>query len=325
MNILVTGGAGYVGTRLVQKLTKHKHNVVVLDTLTYGCAIKDFKSDSSITIIQGDIRSKKDVNKALQNIDVVYHLAAISNDPTGDLNPQTTIDVNSGGTEVLLKECNKSGIKRFVYASSSSVFGIQPSENVTEETIPKPITVYSKTKLEAEQMVLGQQGFVTVAIRPATICGVSPRQRFDLAVNALCGSAYFDDVITVYGGDQRRPNLTMENMLSIYLLLLTISSDRINQQVFNAGWENSTILELAHKVNKHFYVPIIVKPTKDVRDYHICSKKIEKELGFGPLYSKYPFFTVDDAIEELKNVMNYGFFQHYKTPKYNNILVLKGN
>jgi len=316
MKILVTGGAGYVGTRLVQRLLQLGHRVNVLDTMVYGNQIKN-SWPGQLEIFQGDIRDTGAVKRSLEDVEVVYHLAAISNDPTGNLNPKITIDVNKEGTEHLLKECKKAKIRQFIYASSSSGFGIQEGENITENFVPKPLTVYSETKLESEQLVLKQEDFCVTAIRPATICGVSPRQRFDLVVNALCGSAFFDKQITVYGGEQRRPNLTMADMVEIYVLLLKAPIDLVHQQVFNAGWENSTIKELAKKVTQKFGLPIVTKPSSDNRDYHICSRKIERVLGYVPVS------TIDIAIAELKEAMSYGFFEHYKSPMYNNIVMLK--
>lgn len=318
MNILITGGAGYVGTRLVQEFLQRDHNITVLDSMVYGCHIHKTKPSSKLEIIKGDIRDRSIVQRALFDIEVVYHLAAISNDPTGDLNPQLTIDINKTGTELLLEECKKAHIKLFVYASSSSVFGIQPGENVTEECTPKPLTIYSKTKLEAERLVLQQDSFCSTAIRPATICGVSPRQRFDLIVNALTGCAFFDKRITVFGGTQRRPSLTMTDMVGIYEWLLHEEEDKIHQQVFNAGWENNTIMGLAQKVSKHFSLAVNLKPSSDNRDYHICSDKIEQELGYHPLS------TIDDAIQDLKRIMSQGFLCYYKRPEYHNITTLKG-
>jgi nucleoside-diphosphate-sugar epimerase len=318
MNILVTGGAGYVGTRLVQELLRLDHNVTILDTMLYGNFTHKVRPSNELKAIKGDIRDRATIQEALRDIQVVYHLAGISNDPTGNLNPQLTVNVNKKGTKLLLEECKKAKIIRFIYASSSSVFGIQTGENITEKCTPAPLTIYSKTKLEAEEMVLRQNNFTSVAIRPATICGVSPRQRFDLIVNALCGSAFFDDRITVFGGTQRRPNLTMSDMINIYILLLTIPQEKIHQEVFNAGWENSTISGLAKKVNKHFNIPINLEPSDDNRDYHICSNKIEQVLEYKPID------TIDGAIQDLRKALLQGFFSYYKRPEYNNIIMLKG-
>lgn len=315
MKILVTGGSGYVGTNLVLGLLNLEHEVVVLDNMTYGDHVSAF---SKIRVIKGDIRDVKVIKKALKDIEVVYHLAAISNDPTGNLNPRLTIEINRDATFNLLNECQKSStLKRFIYASSSSVFGIQPEIDVTEEIEPKPITIYSKTKLEAEKEVLRQDKFCSVAIRPATICGCSLRQRFDLIVNALCGSAFFDKNISVFGPTQRRPNITMNDIINVYLLLLVVPEDKIANQVFNAGWENSTILQLAQKVNKYFGVHIDVQETKDNRDYYICSNKIQKVLNYKPKY------TIENAILLLRNQMKLGFYKYYKDADYNNILKLK--
>jgi len=319
MRILVTGGAGYIGTRLVHRLLREGHDVTVLDLLTYGCYLQNPNPRCSLKICKGDIRDSKIVKKALEDVGIVYHLAAMSNDPTGNLNPELTRDINYAGTELLLEACGNEGVRQFIFASSSSVFGIQEGENVTEDCTPNPITPYSKAKLEAELAVLNTSlGFITTAIRPATVCGVSPRQRFDLVVNALCGSAFFDHKLTVYGGTQRRPNLTMTDMIEIYVTLLSLPANYIDKQVFNAGWENCTILELAQMVQNFFVnCSITVEHTDDIRDYHICSEKIERLLSYQPRA------TVNNAIPELIVAMSQGFMEHYKSSQYNNLAKLK--
>jgi nucleoside-diphosphate-sugar epimerase len=322
MNILITGGAGYVGVRLANRLAIQGHNVTVLDTFLYYNYANLDALLPNIKKVKGNILDSKKVEKTMQGIDIIYHLAAVSNDPTGDLDEKITTDINVKGTEIVLDKAKKADIKQFVYASSSSVFGIQDCENVTEAIEPKPLTIYSKTKLEAEEMVINTPDFVTTAVRPATICGVSPRQRFDLIVNALTGSAFFDKKIIVYGGDQRRPNLTMTDMLSIYTKLLYVDKNKINGQVFNAGWENNTIHELARIVRKaaerlmHTKIPIIREKTTDNRDYHISSQKIEKVLGF------YPKRVIATMVKQLIILMSNGFIGYYKQIKYHNIGVL---
>lgn len=318
MKILITGGAGYVGTVLSNKLHKEGHDITILDNLTYGNQgiIEDIK------IINGDITNSLDVDMSTKNQNAVIHLAAISNDPTGNLDADFTYSTNIEGTKKLVDSSIKNGVKRFIYASSSSVLGIQEGENITEETTPNPLTPYSKSKLIAEKyvMALNSSDFVTVAIRPATICGVSPRQRFDLVANALTGSAFWDGKITLYGGQQRRPNITMADIVNIYIRMLTISSRDIGGEVFHAGWENGSILNIAEKVRSKFRmkygkeIPIEIKESSDNRDYHITSKKIENLC--------HRYYSMETAIEELIDIMELGFIGHYKKDKYHNLKVL---
>ena len=323
MVILVTGGAGYVGTRLANYLSQKGHNVRVLDNLTYGnCGLFP-----SIDLYVGDITVPIDIEKAVKDVDSVYHLAAISNDPTGNLNEAVTEAVNYIGSINVLDAAKNAGVKQFIFASSSSVLGIQEGENVTEETVPNPITVYSRTKLKAEKEILAaaSDNFITTAIRPATICGVSPRQRFDLVINNLTGLAFFEKKIIIHGGDQRRPNLTMEEMLRIYEMLIDPNIDRtlINGPVFNAGWANMTVRQMAELVALQVArtqnlepVQIETAPVIDQRDYHITSKKIETILGFTPKYK------VSDAVSDLVRVMSWGFISNMTNDNYYNLKVL---
>ena len=323
MVILITGGAGYVGTRLANRLFQKGHNVRVLDNLTYG----DCGLFSGIDLYVGDITMPMDVEKAVNGVDLIYHLAAISNDPTGNLDEAVTEAVNYVGSINVLDAAKNAGVKQFIFASSSSVLGIQEGENVTEETEPNPITAYSRTKLKAEKEILAaaSDNFITTAIRPATICGVSPRQRFDLVINNLTGLAFFEKKITIHGGNQRRPNLTMEEMLQIYEMLINPGIDRtlINGQVFNAGWDNMTVRQMAElvalqvaRVQNLAPVQIETEPAMDQRDYHITSRKIETILEFTPKYE------VCDAISDLVQVMSQGFIPNMTNDNYYNLKVL---
>jgi nucleoside-diphosphate-sugar epimerase len=321
MRILVTGGAGYVGTRLSNALYAAGHDVRVLDNLIYG----DRGLRPGIELWRGDVTDPGAVRDAVAGIQAVFHLAAISNDPTGELDAGWTRRVNVGGTEILLRESARAGVSRFVFASSSSVLGIQAEEDVTEETRPAPITAYSKSKLEAEGLVCAanRSGLATVAVRPATICGPSPRQRFDLAVNALTGSAFFDQRIVVYGGEQRRPNLAISDMLRLYALLLEAPAERVAGQVFHAGWENLSLLQMAERVRA--LVPTragkppaleVRRESRDPRDYHISSRKLERVLGFTPR------FGIEAMVRELVQVLELGFLGHYRSAPYHNLEVL---
>jgi len=319
--VLITGGAGYVGTRLSNYLVRRGYEVTILDSLIYG--VRGLYPE--VKVIEGDIRNIPTVKDSVHAQDAVFHLAAISNDPTGNLDPDLTYEINFESTRKVLNAAKNAGVQRFIFASSSSVMGIQEGTNITESRTPNPITPYSKAKLQAEKEVLAasSRDFICTALRPATICGVSPRQRFDLVINALTGSAFFDQKIIVYGGRQRRPNLTMDDMLRAYHLTLISHDDLINGEVFHIGWDNMSIMEMAQlvsrcvrRVKSNDTTPIIIRPAEDMRDYHISSEKIEKVLDFHPL------FTLEDMIHELIVLMEAGFITDYTAPQYHNLKVL---
>ncbi len=321
MKILVTGGAGYVGTRLANALTAAGHAVRVLDSLIYG----DRGLRPGIELLRGDVTDPAAARAAAAGCAAVLHLAAISNDPTGELDQRLTERVNVGGTQILLREASRAGVARFVFASSSSVLGIQAEPDVTEETRPAPITAYSRSKLEAEGLVRAAHAsdFTTVVVRPATICGPSPRQRFDLAVNALTGSAFFDERIVVHGGEQRRPNLAISDMLRLYALLLEAPAELVGGQVFHAGWENLSLLQMAERVRALVSTRAGTPPaleirreSQDPRDYHISSRKLERVLGFAPRSG------IDAMVRELVQVLELGFLGDYRSPHYHNLKVL---
>ncbi|MBI2830679.1 MAG: NAD-dependent epimerase/dehydratase family protein [Chloroflexi bacterium] len=322
--ILVTGGAGYVGSALCPKLLKQGYNVRVLDLFIYDPASLDAcKKYNSFETVKGDIRNKDAVQQAMKDMDCVIHLASISNDPTGDLDESLTRSVNFEAYKVLLDSAKRKGVKRFINASSSSVYGIKDEENVTEELSCNPLTYYSKYKLMSEKLVeeACDDKFTTVNIRPATICGYSPRQRLDLTVNVLTAHAASKGVITVHGGQQRRPNLTMEDITDLYVKLVETDKSLIAGKVFNVGYENMKIIEIAELVKQTLGskrdVQIRVDETFDHRDYHISSEKIRKELGFQPKA------TVKDMILQVASAMEKGLVGNIEWDKYYNIRQMK--
>ena len=321
--ILVTGGAGYVGSVLCPKLLKQGYDVRVLDLFIYAPSTLDAcKEYEFFQIIKGDIRDINTVRDAMQDIDCVIHLAAISNDPTCDLDESLTRSVNYEAVKLLLDCAKESGVKRFINASSSSVFGIKREENVTEDLSCEPLTLYSKYKLMSEKLVKDacDDEFTTVNIRPATICGYSPRQRLDLTVNILTYHALSRGVITVHGGQQRRPNATIEDVTDLYVELIETDKSLIAGDVFNFGFENMKIMEIAQLVQKTLSkrdVQIRVEKTFDHRDYHISSEKIKRQLGFHPKY------TVQNMIVRLAEAFDNGLIPNPENDKYYNIRKMK--
>ena len=226
--VLVTGGAGYVGAVLVPKLLNKGYKVKVLDLYTYGTDIFDeIKDQSKLEQIKGDICDTDLLKKSLKGCDAVIHLACISNDPTFELNPELSRKVNYDAFEPLVKISKDSGVRRFIYASTCSVYGVSDAENVTEDHPLLPITDYNKYKGLCEPLLWKYQSpeFTAVTIRPATVCGYSPRQRFDLTVNILTNHAYNNNHILVFGGKQERPNLHIEDMTDLYCLLLELPNE----------------------------------------------------------------------------------------------------
>jgi nucleoside-diphosphate-sugar epimerase len=288
--ILITGGAGYVGSNLVPKLLKKGYEVVVLDLYIYGKEVFDnVRPNHKLIEIEGDIRDLKVVNKAMHGCNVVIHLACISNDPSYDLNPDLGRSINYDSFRPLVRVAKKVGVKRFIYASSSSVYGIKCEPEVSEDLSLEPLTDYSKYKVLCEQVLEEEResGFVTCIIRPSTVCGYAPRQRLDVVVNILTNHAVNNGRIKVFGGSQKRPNIHIEDMSDLYCCLLEQSDTRIDGEIYNAGYENYTLMELAEIVKRVIGgdLAIDVEATDDLRSYHVSSEKIKTELGFVPSHS----------------------------------------
>src|SRR5579872_4534031 len=297
--VMVTGGAGYVGSSLVPKLLKAGYEVAVLDLYIYGDVFAKHAGDPGLIQIKGDLRNAADVSKALAGCEAVIHLACISNDPSFDLNPELGRSINFDCFRPLVKASKDAGVKRFIYASSSSVYGIKDDPNVTEDLPLVPLTDYSKYKAMCEE-VLDQEresGFVAVTVRPATVCGYAPRLRLDLTVNILTNHAINNGRITVFGGEQLRPNIHVDDMTDLYLMLLEQSDEAVSGKTWNAGYHNLKVRAIADMVRDEVgeKVDIVVTPTDDHRSYHVSSEKIRRDLGF------VAGRTVKDAIVDLKN------------------------
>jgi nucleoside-diphosphate-sugar epimerase len=295
--IFITGGAGYVGSRLVPKLLDMGLQVTVLDLMIYGEEVLD--GHEKLNKIKGDIRDENLLKKILPGHDTLIHLACISNDPSFELNPTLGKSINYDAFEPLVKISLKSKINRFIYASSSSVYGIKKEKNVTEDMKLEPLTDYSKYKGECEKILNSYKSnsFITTTIRPSTVCGYARRQRLDLVVNILTNHAFHNRQIKVFGGEQLRPNIHIEDMVDSYLAVLKAPYDKINGQIFNVGFKNQSVNELANDVKEIIGSDIEIINTKsdDNRSYHVSSEKIKEVLNFSTK------FSVKDAVQDLKD------------------------
>lgn len=303
-SILVTGGGGYVGACLIPRLISEGYRVTVLDLFIYGEEIfQSLSAHPLLNCVRGDLRDRSLVHELAKGQDAVIHLACISNDPSFELDAALGKSINYDAFEPLVVEAKEAGVKRFIYASSSSVYGVKEVPNVTEDMPLEPLTDYSKYKMLCEQVLARYESpdFTTVTIRPATVCGYSPRQRMDLTVNILTNHAVNNRKIRVFGGEQKRPNIHIQDMVDLYLQLLQEPAEKISGKIYNAGYENHTVSEIAEMVKSEVEsrfpdggpVSIVTETTNDNRSYHISSEKIKKELGFVAQHS------IRDAVADL--------------------------
>lgn len=302
--VFVTGGAGYCGSLLVPQLLDEGYQVTVYDTMYFG---DDFlpKENSNLTVIKGDIRDAKLLGEKTKGHDAFVSLACISNDASFELDEQLSTSVNLDAFEPMVIAAKNAGVKRFIYASSSSVYGVSDKPDVTEDHPLVPLTLYNKYKGMCEPLLKKHtdDNFVGVTFRPATVCGYAPRQRFDLSVNILTNHAINANKITVFGGSQQRPNLHVQDYCDAVKLFLTAPSEKIQNEVFNVGTQNLTIMQIAELVQKVVAeefpekgrVEIVTTPSDDLRSYHINSDKIKRVLGFVPQH------TIEDAVRDLCN------------------------
>jgi len=291
MKILLTGGCGYVGTLLTDRLLNEGHDVTVVDVQWFGNYLKPH---NKLNIIKEDVRNIDNIS--MKDVDVVIHLANVANDPCSDLDPKLSWEVNALATMRLVDKAVRNGVKQFIYASSGSVYGVKEEQKVTEDLTLVPISDYNKTKMVAERILLSYQDKICVQIvRPATVCGYSPRMRLDLSVNLLTMQALAKRKITVFGGDQTRPNIHIKDMVEVYLHFLK-NGNKITG-IYNAGFENISIMDIAKTVTQFVPVEIVRTESNDPRSYRVCSDKL-LATGFAPKYK------VLDAIKEIIDVFN---------------------
>ncbi|MBA4356409.1 MAG: UDP-glucose 4-epimerase [Desulfovibrio sp.] len=303
--IFVTGGAGYVGALLVPKLLDAGYAVKVLDLYLYGDdVILGGKGHPGLTEIKGDLREAGLLEKHLPGCDAVIHLACISNDPSYELDPNLARSINYDAFLPLVDIAKKNGVQRFLYASSSSVYGLKEDAEVTEDLPLEPLTDYSKYKAMCEEYLnaAASDTFIVTTIRPSTVCGYSPRMRLDLTVNILTNHAINKGKITVFGGEQKRPNLHIEDMCEVYLFMLKQAPGKIQKKIYNVGYQNFKVKEIAQMVRETLGgdIPVETTPTNDNRSYHVSSRKIKDELGFEPRH------TIQEAVLEIKQAFEAG-------------------
>ena len=324
-NILITGGAGYVGTALTARLLAHGHNVLVYDAMFYG---NDLAPHPRLKIVEGDIRDTAKLADALWGVEKVIHLACISNDPSFELDEGLSQTINFDCFEPMVAAAKDRGVSRFIYASSSSVYGVSDAPDVTEDHPLLPLTLYSKFKGMCEEVLERYRSpdFVTVTIRPATVCGYSPHMRLDLSVNILTNHAVNLNKITVFGGSQKRPNLHIEDMIDAYEVFLDADPAIISGEIYNFGAQNLPIAEIAETarriVQEEFpekpTIEIVTTPTNDLRSYHVNSDKAFRHLGFRPKRG------IEDAVRDLCAAFRAGKVPDAMTdPRYHNVKVLK--
>jgi nucleoside-diphosphate-sugar epimerase len=325
--VLVTGGAGYCGAGLVPQLLARGYKVTVYDIMFFGSQFLP-RDNPNLRVMDGDIRDTAKLAAAVAGHDAMVNLACISNDASFELDEDLSTSINLDAFEPLVVAAKKAGVKRFVYASSSSVYGVSDKPDVTEDHPLVPLTLYNKYKGMCEPLLKKHTdaGFTGVIFRPATVCGQSPRQRLDLSVNILTNHAVNAGKITVFGGSQLRPNLHIQDYCDAVQLFLTAPADKIQNETFNVGFQNLSIMEIAELVRRvvaeelpdRKTVDIVTTPTDDIRSYHINSDKIRRALGYAPRH------TIEDAVRELTRAFLAGKIPNsMQDDRYYNVRLLK--
>lgn len=327
--VLVTGGAGYKGCVLVPKLLDAGYAVVVYDLMLFGSEGLP-KNRPNLTVIKGDIRDIPAYTAALKGVDSVIHMACISNDPSFELDEALSRTINFDCFEPMVVASKQAGVKRFIYVSSSSVYGVSDAPEVTETHPLVPLTLYNKYKGMCEPLLFKHQSpdFTCITLRPATVCGYSPRMRFDLTINILTNHAVNKKLITVFGGTQKRPNIHVDDVTELYVKMLEYPAAKVAGETFNVGYENFTVSELANFVKKTVEeefpekapIQITTTPSNDNRSYHVSSRKIYEKLGWKPR------FTIEDAVRGLCAAFKDGRFgkDTMTNETFVNVKVVKG-
>lgn len=325
-SVFITGGAGYVGSRLVPILINEGYKVTVYDIMYFGN--KFLPKSKKLNLIKGDIRDTAKLEKACLSHDIFINLACISNDSSFELDEKLSTSINLTAFEPMVLAAKKSGVRRFIYASTSSVYGVSKLKDVKEEHPLVPLTLYNKYKGMCEPILFKHTNtkFEGVIFRPATVCGYAPRQRFDLSVNILTNHAINKKKITVFGGDQLRPNLHILDYCDVVKLLMNAETNKIQNQIFNVGYQNMSIKEISLIVKKVVEeefpdlgkIPIITTKSDDNRSYHINSDKIKRILGFEPKRS------IEESVRELCKYFKKNTFRNtFEDDFYFNVKRLK--
>jgi len=299
MNFLITGGCGYIGSRVTQHLLKLKHRVLVYDSFWFGNSLKKHKN---LKVIKGDVRNFDKLN--IRNIDTIIHLANVANDPTVELNPTLSWEINVLAAKIISDHAINNKVKKLIFFSSGSVYGLKKEKKVTEDLKLNPISVYNKTKMIAERVFLSFQDKMDITcLRPATVCGVSDRLRLDVTVNKLTFDGFYKGKIFVDGGKQVRPNIHIEDIVRI-IDHFALSKKKFKHNIYNIGFENLSILQIANMIKDSLGAKIIINKSKDIRSYRQDSSRLLR-TGFKPKYN------VDYAIQQLTN-----YFKNYKSTKF---------
>ncbi len=325
--IFITGGAGYCGSLLVPFLLNLGYQITVYDIMFFTDNYLP-KNHKNLKVIKGDIRDVKKIENESINHDIFINLACVSNDASFELDENLSTSINLHAFEPMVIAAKKSGIKRFIYASSSSVYGVSKKRNVTEDHELVPLTLYNKYKGMCEPLLLKHtdNNFEGVIFRPATVCGYAPRLRLDLSVNILTNHAISKGKIIVFGGDQLRPNLHIKDYCNAVLALIQAESVKIKNQIFNIGYQNLSINEIALIVKKIVEINfpekkrINIETTKsnDNRSYHINSEKIKNIINFEPK------LTIEDAVNDLCEQFKLGIIKNtFEDDIFYNVRTLK--